>query len=69
LESEQAEKAEHQLLLEHDIRNAIDKIHELESNQNLILKERDINAKLVTELKQASIVDKTSKYFFKKKGH
>lgn len=57
-ELEQAEKAEHQLLLEHDIRKAIDRIHELETNQNNITKERDNKDKIIRELTQASIVDK-----------
>lgn len=59
-ELEQAEKAENQLALEHDLRKAIDRIHELESSQNIIMKEKDNKEELIYDLKQASINDKKS---------
>jgi folate-binding Fe-S cluster repair protein YgfZ len=59
-ELEQAEKAEHQLLLEHDLRKAIDRIHELEASQNIMIKEKDKKEKMVDDLKQAAINDKKS---------
>lgn len=57
---EQAEKTEHQLLLEHDIRKAIDRIHELETNHNSIAKERDSKDKIIREISQTSALDKES---------
>lgn len=57
---EQAEKSEHQLLLEHDIRKAIDRIHELEINQNKMIKEKDDKDKIIRELSQTFAVDKES---------
>lgn len=59
-ELEQAEKSEHQLLLEHDIRKAIDRIHELETAQNNMAKERDNKDKTIRELSQTFATDKES---------
>ncbi|KAI8056345.1 hypothetical protein BDF21DRAFT_430611 [Thamnidium elegans] len=57
-EVEQSEKAEHQLLLEHDIRKAIDRIHELETslgtkdkiNVDLTREKNELEAKLQSTL-------------------
>lgn len=47
---EQHEKAEQQILLEHDLRKAIDRINELESTQNRLSKEKDNKEKLLSDL-------------------
>ncbi|KAI8087755.1 uncharacterized protein B0P05DRAFT_584972 [Gilbertella persicaria] len=48
-ELEQQEKAEHQLLLEHDLRKAIDRIHELEKQHGLLTKQSDLKQKSIQE--------------------
>lgn len=51
LELEQAEKAEQQLLLEHDLRKAIDRINVLEADGNKKIKESDLKDKQMMALK------------------
>jgi DNA-binding protein H-NS len=57
-ESEQQERAEQQLLLEHDLRKAIDRIHELETIQNTLTKERDAQDDSINTLKQTYSTEK-----------
>ncbi|CAO3657048.1 unnamed protein product [Mucor hiemalis] len=52
LELEQAERGEQQLLLEHDIRKAIDRINVLETDHNKKMKEVDFKDKRMMELKE-----------------
>ncbi|KAI8888887.1 hypothetical protein K501DRAFT_10800 [Backusella circina FSU 941] len=57
-EAEQSERESKQSLLEYDIKQALDRINQLESKQSLLIK--DINSKeiIIEEMKQSSIREK-----------
>lgn len=57
-ESEQQERVEQQSLLEHDLRKAIDRIHELETIQNTLTKESDGKDSVINALKQTYSTEK-----------
>lgn len=62
LELEQAEKAEQQLLLEHDLRKAIDRINVLEADGNRKIKESDLKDKQMMALKSEKSSLESSMY-------
>jgi hypothetical protein len=57
-EAEQTERESKQLLLEYDIKQALDRINQLESKQTLLLK--DINSKetIIEDIKQSGLREK-----------
>ena len=58
-EAECGKKSEQQLVLERDLRKAIDHINELEAHQAMLLKEKSTNESQLSRLRQVSARDKS----------